>query len=375
MKDSDYKSNNEWKEKFSNNLAEFREKAYIDESLMPKRYVLVLTNLCNLACDFCFQHRTKQKGAMNSDDWIKLVNDLPKGSRVTLTGGEPLAIKNFREIFSETVKNHECNIITNGLLLNEDIIDFFLMEKNFKVLSISIDNRKNLIRKLANVKEKKWDEKWEHVEKMMLYFQKRKIELNHQGCVLDSKTVVLDENGEDLYDIHKYCLDDLQCDTHSFQFLKGSPILGCDYMYKFDDIFEKSSAYKYKNWDKIKEQLYLVKKYNYKNKKVGFLHPKVDELMGNDEPLDEEKIDILNNVQHNKEKFLPCAQPWASAHVNVDGTVFPCLAVSVGNVKDQSIKNIMFDKMMKKFKNVMKKNGTVEACNRCGWLKLNNQEN
>ena len=54
MKNSDYKSNNEWKEKFSNNLAEFREKAYIDESLMPKRYVLVLTNLCNLACDFCF---------------------------------------------------------------------------------------------------------------------------------------------------------------------------------------------------------------------------------------------------------------------------------------------------------------------------------
>ena len=170
-------------------------------------------------------------------------------------------------------------------------------------------------------------------------------------------------------------MDDLQCDTHSFQFLKGSPILGCDYMYKFDDIFEKSSAYKYKNWDRIKEQLYLVKKYNYENNKVGFLHPKVDELMGNDEPLDEEKIDILNNVQHNKEKFLPCAQPWASAHVNVDGTVFPCLAVSVGNVKDQSIKNIMFDKMMNKFKNVMKKNGTVEACNRCGWLKLNNQEN
>ena len=37
--------------------------------------------------------------------------------------------------------------------------------------------------------------------------------------------------------------------------LKGSPIYCCDYMYKVDDIFTKSSAYKYKNWDQIKEQL------------------------------------------------------------------------------------------------------------------------
>ena len=113
------------------------------------------------------------------------------------------------------------------------------------------------------MKEKKWDEKWSHAENMMLYFQKRKMELNHPSCVLDSKTVVLDENAENLLDVHKYCIEDLKCDTHSFQFLKGSPILGCDYMYTFNDIFEKSSAYEYKKWDAIKEQLYLVKKYNY----------------------------------------------------------------------------------------------------------------
>ena len=39
------------------------------------------------------------------------------------------------------------------------------------------------------------------------------------------------------------------------------------------------------------------------------------------------------------------------------------------NVKEKNIKEIMYGEIMKKFKNVMKKNGTVEACNRCGWLK------
>ena len=36
-----------------------------------------------------------------------------------------------------------------------------------------------------------------------------------------------------------------------------------------------------------------------------------------------------------KEKFLPCAQPWSSVHINVDGTVFPCLAVSTGNIQEK----------------------------------------
>ena len=368
MLDEQYKKELDWKQKFPKELAKFRKKAYEEDHVMPKRYCLVLTNLCNLACDFCFQIRKKTKNSLNSNDWINLIKQLPDNSRVTLTGGEPLVFKNFKGVFLEAIKRHECNLICNGLLLTEEIIDLLLSSKNFKVLSVSIDNRKNTIRKMANVNEKKWDEKWKHAEKMMLYFQKRKKELNHPSCVLDSKTVVLDENAEDLLDVHKYCVEDLQCDTHSFQFLKGSPILGCDFMYQFNDIFKKSNAYEYKKWDKIKEQLNAVKKYNYDNKKVGFLHPKIDELIGDNKPLDNEKMDLLNNKEHKKEKFLPCAQPWSSVHINVDGTVFPCLAVPMGNIQDKSIKEIVFDEEFKKFKNIIRKDGTVEACNRCGWL-------
>ena len=51
--------------------------------------------------------------------------------------------------------------------------------------------------------------------------------------------------------------------------------------------------------------------------------------------------------------------------------IFPCLAIPMGNIQDQSIKDIMLGKEFKKFKDVMKKHGTVEACNRCGWLQPN----
>ena len=54
MNNLDYKKELEWKQKFSKDLAKFRTKAYEADNLMPKRYCLVLTNLCNLACDFCY---------------------------------------------------------------------------------------------------------------------------------------------------------------------------------------------------------------------------------------------------------------------------------------------------------------------------------
>ena len=362
-----------WKQKFAKDIDEFRKKAYESDNIMPKRYCFVLTNLCNLACDFCYQYRTKLKNSLNSDDWIKVIDQLPDNSRVTLTGGEPLTLKNFEKVFLKVVERHECNIICNGLLLSEKLIDLLLSSKNFKVLSISIDNRKNKIRKLANVNEKKWDEKWTHAEKMMLYFQKRKKELNNDSCILDAKTCILDENASELLDIHKYCVEELQCDTHSYQFLKGSPILGCDYMYKFNDIFEKSSAYKYENWKDIKKQLNLIKSYNFKNDKVAFIKPTMEELIGDEKPLNENKLDILNFKEHRKENFKPCAQPWASVHINNDGNVFPCLAVPIGNVKEKSIKDIIFDDEFKKFKKVIKDSGTVEACNRCDWLMSNDK--
>ena len=196
---------------------------------------------------------------MTAADWIKLADQLPKGSRVTLTGGEPIVIKDFEKIFDHVATKFECNMITNGLLLSEKLIDFMLNYKNFKVLSISIDNEKNTIRKQANIQEKKWDEKWGHVEKMMRYFQKRKKELNYNHCNLDSKTVVLDENAKDLLKIHKYCVE-LQCDTHAFQFLKGSPIQHSDIMFDFDKIFEKSLSPVYKKLENYNRSIKRSKK-------------------------------------------------------------------------------------------------------------------
>ena len=182
---------------------------------MSHRYVFMLTNVCNLSCNFCFQDRTKRSDAMTTSEWINLVDQLPDYARVTLTGGEPLAFKEFEEVFLHVTKRFQCNMISNGLLLDEKIVDLLLSQPNFKVLSISIDDIGNINR---DVKPFLWARFVEAIE----YFNKRKKELGSQ-CELDIKTVVLDSNAHDLQAIHKFCVETLEADTHAFQFLKGSP--------------------------------------------------------------------------------------------------------------------------------------------------------
>ena len=40
----------------------------------------------------------------------------------------------------------------------------------------------------------------------------------------------------------------------------------------------------------------------------------------------------------------------------------------MGNVKDQSIDEIIFSPIFTKFKNTIREKGTVSGCNRCGYL-------
>jgi len=79
-------------------------------------------------------------------------------------------------------------------------------------------------------------------------------------------------------------------------------------------------------------------------------------------------IDYLNEEQHIRENYKPCQFPWSSVHINVDGKLFPCMAVPMGNVKEQPLSKIIYSDEFMKFKAMIRKEGTVEGCNRCGWL-------
>lgn len=336
----------------------FTDKAYDNPSLLPDRYVFIITNMCNLRCPFCFQKKEPRSDAMTTEDWLTFAAQLPDYARVTLTGGEPLIFPGFRKIFSFVATRFPCNIITNGIALNESVIDYILSFPNFKVLSLSIDTIGNIDRKVR-------PNQWAHVEKMIQYFITRRNKME-SDALLDIKTIVLDENMGDLLNIHTYFLEKLKTDTHVFQLLKGSPIQHADYMFTFRDIVKKSHAPVYKKFDLFLKQLEKVRQYDLKHGRTTFIHPKICEISTH-RPIPD--IGYINNPYHVKEKFQPCKFPWSSMHINFEGTVFPCLAVSMGNVKREKLKDIWNEQNYTRFRDLIRKEGTIEACNRCGWIR------
>lgn len=350
--------NDEKEEELHKKHEALTEVIYNTPDMLPNRYVYILTNLCNLSCDFCFMDRKYNPKNLKTEDWINVSKQLPDYARVTMTGGEPLMFKGFKDVFSYVAKRFDCNLITNGLLLTEDLCDFMLSYPKFRILSISVDSVGNNVRDVDPVQ-------WKRTEEMMKYFKEQK---NNAGSSagLDIKTTILDENAEELFDIHRYCVEELGCDYHVFQFLKGSPIQHSDVMFKFEDILKESKAQIYERFETIKQQFKKIQQYNIEHGNVSFLHPKVGSLMDEDNfPM----MDYMNVLGFVKENYMSCKYPWSSVHINSDGNLFTCLAVPMGNVKEKSLVEIINGEEMAKFRNLIKSEGTIEACNRCGWLK------
>ena len=87
----------------------YSKKSFELENLLPHRYVLVLTNLCNLACTFCFQERKINPERMTTENWLNFIEQIPQNSRISMTGGEPLVYKDFEKIFKIASSNNETN--------------------------------------------------------------------------------------------------------------------------------------------------------------------------------------------------------------------------------------------------------------------------
>jgi MoaA/NifB/PqqE/SkfB family radical SAM enzyme len=343
-----------------NQQSDYGKIAFEKNNLMPRRYVFVLTNLCNLRCTFCFQERKKRSDRMSTEDWLKVVNQIPRNSRITLTGGEPLVYKDFDMIFAKANESSETNIITNGLLLDDRKIELLVNQKNFKILGVSIDTIGNVNR---DFKKTQWEDLVSRLNKF-IYLRDKK---NHTSA-LDIKTVILDENIEDLFLIHKFAVENLKADTHSFSMLKGASIQHSDLMFDFKQIDTDYEAHQYKKFNQLVRQLNLIKEYDYKNGYKSYLHPNLVNL-GDNKKIKEEDLTYLNNKKHNPNYFATCHAPWSSVHINVDGSLFPCMAVSMGNVKKKELSKIIFSEEFKKFKDIIKEKGTINGCNRCGWLK------
>lgn len=86
---------------------------------MPLRYFFELTYRCNLNCPYCYVGNDRKKEELTTDEWFKIIEQIPWYSFVTLVGGEPLVRKDFIDILMKTAKKTfgKLNVVSNGILI------------------------------------------------------------------------------------------------------------------------------------------------------------------------------------------------------------------------------------------------------------------
>lgn len=339
--------------------------ANFQKNAPPNRFVFVLTNKCNLSCEFCFQHRKALEGQLTADSWIRFSNSLPIGSHITLTGGEPLIFREFPRVFKEINARHTTNIITNGTKFSQENIRMMADEPNFLTLSISIDTVGNYNRKVSYAVYR------EMIEQIELLRTLRTVRRS-KPLTIDAKCVVTDDNASDLFNIFEHVFNELKVDTLAFQFLKGSPLQHADNCYPFDSVFFKPTPHVYASSKLIFEQFELIRQAlvsERQGSKRVFTHPRVYLFDEGAENRSERFCEYLTTSVFSSEEYESCHAPWESVHINANGDIFPCLAIKFGNVRQfVDIEGLYKEDSAVKFLDLIREHGSVPACSRCGYL-------
>lgn len=134
----------------------FKRLKFISYQTRFNPYILNLTiaptMACNFKCTYCYEGDRVQNIIMNDDVIDGLINFIKKRDcktlNVTWYGGEPLCAWNkvveiTKRIEKLNILNVNYSIVTNGSLINDEIIQFFI-KKKFKRVQITLDGDENI---------------------------------------------------------------------------------------------------------------------------------------------------------------------------------------------------------------------------------------
>jgi len=325
------------------------------KALIPLRYFFELTYRCNLQCPYCYLGEERNKQELTTNEWFKIIDQIPWYSFVTLVGGEPLIRKDFIDILMKTSKKTmgKLNVVSNGILINDDIIDAFIKSK-MMLLSVSLDGYgKNHDKNRA--KEGIFDKIHSNFEKM----NSRK-----ERPMIDIKTIVLENNLDDLAKLYKYC-DHMGFNFLSVSFLRNNNLKQNSILFE-SFVPEFNSSYpieKYFDMEHFKEIYRELENLSKKSKVQIRWSPKFEY---SENPL--LKIEEFFNTPVDKpiqKIYKPCRYPFSNMMINPCGDVYPCLSQKIGNVKDMPIKEIFNLPNYRCFRKNLKAAKVFGACQMC----------
>lgn len=326
------------------------------KSIIPLRYTLELTYRCNLNCPYCYVGNERTKDELSTQEWTDIINQLPIYSLVSLIGGEVLIRKDFLELFEKASKRTmgKVNVISNGILLTEEVMESFIKNK-LLLLSVSLDGygenhdinrqRKGLfddvVSKLELLKSKKGKKK----------------------PIIDIKTVVLENNLDDLVKLYKLCVD-MDFDFLSLAFIRNHSLKQNSCLREtFGEEFYKQEypIEPYFDMEHFKEVYKELESLAKSNRTLLRWAPKFKPTGDIDRI---EKFFNMGNTDVN-EIYHPCVYPFSNILINPEGDIYPCLSLKVGNVRGKQIIDVINEPKFRCFRKNLKASKLFNSCQLC----------
>jgi MoaA/NifB/PqqE/SkfB family radical SAM enzyme len=321
---------------------------------MPLRYFLELTYRCNLACPYCYVGTERNKQELSTEEWKKVIDQLPFYSIATLVGGEPLIRTDFVEILAYISKKimNKVHVVSNGILINDEIIRAFIKYK-LLLLSVSLDGYGKTHDRNRG-KDGIFDK---------IIFNLENLKSQKKSQMVDIKTIVLENNLDDLPRLYRLC-EKMGFEFLSISFLrnnnwKQSSILQDSFINEYNtnypikmyfDIEHFKEVYKEIEGIKGKTKLRFSPKFEYSNDPLEL----IQQFFSTDENAKLQDI------------YEPCKFPYTNTFINPEGYIYPCLSQRIGNVKEKSIKEIFNAPQYCCFrKNLKASGGVFGACQMC----------
>lgn len=328
----------------------------LGKAIMPLRYTLELTYRCNLACPYCYVGEDRNKSELTTQEWFNIIDQIPFYALVTIIGGEVVLRKDFLPIFERTSKKTmgKVNVVSNGVLLTEEIIDSFIKNK-LLMLSVSLDGY-GVTHDENRCKPGIFDKIINNLE----LFNSKRV---NKKPIVDIKTVVLENNLDDLVKLYKLCAE-MKLDFFSISFkrncgLRQNSVLRETFNeefyaqeYPIEPYFDMEHFKEvYNELESVSKQSETKLRWAPKFKPTGDI--KTIEKFFN---LGKTKIDEI---------YHPCLYPFSNMLITPEGDVYPCLSLNIGNVKNRKIIDVFNETKFRCFRKNLKASKVFNSCQMC----------
>lgn len=326
----------------------------------PLRIQLEVTGVCNLKCNFCFQKEGYKHGKNELDfrEIISIIDQLPRFTLLTFSGGEPLLRKDIDVIIKYALdKKHYCNLSTNGVLLNDNIIKS-IVRKGFLAVSVSVDGVGKVHDELRGVPQT-----FEKVRNNLIFFSAYKRKEKKKFPLLDIKTVITNKNIDNLPELYNFC-EEVKADFFTLSLLKKNQVQFNPFPLK-EDLEDACFYYKGTSDTLDKDRLLreLVRLEGLEGKTRIRFYPRFKSIKN-----------FKSFLEHGEYKSTyqsqPCIEPWSSFQINALGQAYPCLSYCIGDAKKQSLKEIWGSERFVTFRNRLKNLKLFPACDGCCYLRI-----